>query len=124
MRVLYHVTFADAKERRAPGGVPWEGRYVATVGALPAAGACFHVALDQTLIPDADAIEIALPYRLQRAFSKAIGLNRNQWWYPPPCGMPIGTDRNPATHGCHVTLRDFKGRTMGELYATPYLFKD
>lgn len=108
--VLYHVTFA-------PHIGPQE-RFVATVKAVEDNEAiwAYHLVHGKHLVPDYAAIREALPHQHRKAYDRA-----GRWWFPVTLHSEL-SGLPDQRNACSRTLRDAKGRLLGTLYATPYLY--
>lgn len=116
--ILYHVTFAANDTKRMLHARNCEFN-VATVKAIEAPESVTAYHLDHITglhyKPDYMAIFEAIPYNHRKAYDRA-----SMWWFPAINSQLTGImDRKNA---CSKTLYDRKGRLLGTLYATPYLF--
>lgn len=115
--ILYHVTYApNRKDNRIHLQPP--ARFVACVKAREdnETFRAYHLDNGRHLIPDYAAIRAALPHYHRAAFDRA-----RTWWFPLALHSAISgllDLKNSATK----SLYDAKGRLLGTLYATPYLF--
>ncbi len=117
--ILYHVTFAANSKRNMLHIMPSE-RFIAVVKAVEDNEAFRAYHLDgrtgKHLVPDYAAIRNALPHYHRAAYDRV----RN-WWYP----VTLHSDLSgllDMKNACNTQLYDRKGRLLGTLYATPYLF--
>lgn len=117
--ILYHVTFAPARSKRLLHIWPSE-RFVACTKAIedPETVTAYHLDRDgKHLRPDYEAIREAIPYVHRKAYDRA----NKAWWFPATLHSALSgvLDQKNA---CSKTLYDRKGKLLGTLYATPYLF--
>ena len=112
--VLYHVTFAPKRLRH----IGPQKRFVATVKAVEDNEAvwAYHLVHGKHLVPDYAAIREALPHQHRKAYDRA-----GRWWFPSTLHSEL-SGRPDHLNACSRTLRDAKGRLLGTLYATPYLY--
>ena len=116
--ILYHVTFAALPKLNMLHIMPSE-RAIATVAATENSEAFRACHLDKDgkhLTPDYAAIRAALPHYHRKAFDRVLN-----WWFPVTLRSELSglLDQRNA---CNAQLHDRKGRLLGTIYATPYLF--
>lgn len=112
--VYYDVTFMAEKR----GKIQLRRTFIACVRAVKDSGAlrAYHLLDGEHLVPDYAAIRAALPHYHRKAFDRA-----GPWWFPLTLHSALSTQldwRNAAS----LALRDSKGRPLGVLFATPYMF--
>ena len=116
--ILYHVTFAAPSKRKLLHIVPSE-RFIAAVKAVEdnETFRAYHLDKDgKHLVPDYAAIRDALPHYHRKAFDRI----RN-WWFPVTLHSDLSGILD-MKNACNAQLHDSKGRLLGTIYATPYLF--
>lgn len=116
--ILYHVTFAANSKRDLLHIMPSE-RFIAVVKSVEdnETFRAYHMDKDGAhYVPDYAAIRDALPHYHRKAFDRV----RN-WWFPVTLHSALSgiLDQKNA---CNAQMYDAKGRLLGTLYATPYLY--
>jgi hypothetical protein len=116
--ILYHVTFAANDTKRMLQARNCEFN-IATVRGIedPKTVTAYHMdhITGMHMVPDYAAIRAAIPYNHRKAYDRAL-----TWWFPAINSQLTGImDRKNA---CSRTLYDRKGKLLGTLYATPYLY--
>lgn len=115
--VLYRVTFAASLKGNYLHLRPYE-RQVATVKAIEDCDAfrAYHLYEGKHLVPDYAAIRDAIPHYHRKAFDRAA-----MWFFPVTLHSALSgiPDRMNAAS---LDLSDVRGKPLGTLYATPYLF--
>ena len=104
--------------RVAPASRLPRGHFVACVKAVENDDTfrAYHLDNGKQLTPDYTAIRAAIPHYHRKAFDRAGG-----WRFPLTLNSALSgiTD---AKNAASLTLNDSKGRLLGTLYATPYLY--
>lgn len=116
--ILYHVTFVAHRKRDKLHIMPSE-QFVAVVRGVRDDGTfhAYHMDKDGThYVPDYAAVRDALPHCHRKAFDRV----RN-WWFPATLHSALSGTRRKK-NACNAQMYDAKGRLLGTLYATPYLF--
>ena len=115
--ILYNVTFAHNLKGNYLHFRPRE-YFVACVKAVENDDTfrAYHLDNGKHLTPDYTAIRAAIPHYHRKAFDRAGG-----WRFPLTLNSALSgiTD---AKNAASLTLNDSKGRLLGTLYATPYLY--
>ena len=115
--ILYHVTFAANLKGNYLHLRPYEHQ-IATVKAIEDCSTfrAYHLDDGKHLVPDYAAIRDAIPHHHRKAFDRA-----GTWFFPVTMHSALSSaiDRKNAAS---LYLSDAKGKPLGTLYATPYLF--
>ena len=115
--ILYNVTFVHNLKGNYLHLRPHE-YFVACVKAVEDDDAfrAYHLDNGKHLTPDYTAIRAAIPHYHRKAFDRAGG-----WRFPLTLNSALSgiTD---AKNAASLTLNDSRGRLLGTLYATPYLY--
>ena len=115
--ILYNVTFAPARKGNYLHLRPSE-YFVACVKAVDDSETfrAYHLDNGKHLTPDYAAIRAAIPHYHRKAFDRA-----GKWWFPLTLHSALSGIPD-AKNSAGLTLHDSKGRILGTLYATPYLY--
>lgn len=115
--ILYEVELHLNNRKRLLHLQP-SGRKIAVVHAKESwAFVSRHYIQGQYLEPDYAAIRAALPYRYRAAFDRIT-----RWWFPASLLKTVS--ETPDHHNyCRAELWGSRGRYLGCIYATPYVFR-
>lgn len=115
--VLYNVTFAANNRGKFLHIRPCES-FIACVKAIEdnSTFRAYHLDHGKHLVPDYAAIRAAIPHYHRKAFDRA-----GTWFFPITLHSALSGILDKL-NAASLTLNDSKGRLLGTLYATPYLF--
>lgn len=115
--ILYQVTFAANNRGKYLHIQPSES-FVACVKATKDSGTfrAYHLDNGKHMTPDYAAIRNAIPHQHRKAFDRA-----GPWFYPMTLHSALSGILDKL-NAASLTLTDSRGRLLGTLYATPYLY--
>ena len=115
--ILYNVTFAHSLKGKYLHLRTCE-HFVACVNAVEDRDTfhAYHLDNGKHFVPDYAAIRAAVPHYHRKAFDRA-----GKWWFPLTLNSAL-SGAPAAKNAASLTLNDSKGRLLGTLYATPYLY--
>lgn len=106
--ILYHVAVYHG-----------ERTFIGTFKAKedPDTWTAYHLDQGRHMVPDYAAIREALPHYWRKAYDRAGG-----FWFPATLHSPLSGLMDPS-NAAHMNLLGSRGKHLGTLYATPYLYQ-
>lgn len=115
--ILYYVTFAPNRKGNFLHIRPSKS-FVACVKAVENCNTfcAYHLDSGKHIVPDYGAIREAIPQYHRKSFDRA-----GAWFFPLTLHSSLSGILDKL-NAASFTLHDSKGRLLGTLYATPYLY--